>query len=94
MRESKGGKTTYSVVEAGDLILIRKRRRGVHKRKPRLVTKIPVPPKGGAGCRLAAILYDQELDRTTFMYECDHVVNRATGASSYTVTRSGRLDGF
>jgi hypothetical protein len=88
----RSGDTTYSVVEAKDLILIRKRpRRVVHKRKPKQ-TIIPAPPKGGKGCHLAAIVYDFKLDQTTFMYECDHKF--ANGSNSYTKTLPGKLDSF
>ena len=93
---SKSGDTTYSVLEADDLILIRKSRGGrgrvVHKHKPKPPT-IMYPPKGGKGCHLAAIVYDYDLDQTTFMYECDHVVS-ANGSNSYTKIVPGVLDSF
>ena len=89
----KSGNTTYSVLEASDLILIRKRRgKVVHKHKPKPPT-IMYPPKGGSGCHLAAIVYDYDLDQTTFMYECDHVVS-ANGSNSYTKVVPGVLDSF
>jgi hypothetical protein len=90
-RTGKGTGTRYSVTEVGEYILIKRERKGVHKRLThRPPVKIATPNTPLDGCHLTGTLYDQKKDETTFMYECDQVVNRETGSHAYTVKKKGR----
>jgi hypothetical protein len=86
------GTSGYTVIELGKALLIRpektsgRKHRKEIKRPPKVIPVQPGIPNAAPGCWYVGGLYDQNTDTTTFIFDCDHVVDQS-GHTSYTVTR-------